>query len=278
MSVSGANVGRVSVTSQAYLLDLQSKARADPESYAVEITQQFAHFKSAAAACAADPVRPPPELKALLVFLAHVLPAVDETSRRNWRRGVASACVAYEPDECVREAPTMMLNLLRDCGPTMEASSRRALGKAVVQLHARGLLQASEVLPLCFSLFRCRDFTLRTLLFKHVVSHLSKEKGGVRGAVAGFLYRMVLDDDETAAKKSLAVVMELYRNNTWRDGKAVGIVAAAVGHKSGSVVRAACNFFLGHDVLDDNDDDSEDDDGDDDGNYAAMNAISRYVL
>ena len=50
----------------------------------------------------------------------------------------------------------------------------------------------------------------------------------MRGAVAGFLYRMVLDDDEVAAKKSLAVVMALYRNNTWRDSKAVGVVAAIV--------------------------------------------------
>ena len=130
------------------------------------------------------------------------------------------------------------------------------------------------MLPLCFSLFRCRDFTLRTLLFRHVVSHLSKAKGGVRGAVAGFLHRMVLDEDETAAKKSLAVVMELYRNNTWRDGRAVGVVAAAVGHKSGSVLRAACNFFLGHDVEDDDDGDS-DGEGEDDGSAAAMNAISR---
>ena len=267
-------VGAASASWQAQLLELQSKARADPEAYALEIRQQYAHFASAARVAAAEPARPPPELKGLLSFLAHVLPAVDAQAKRVAR----SKMREYTPEECVAEAPRTMTRLLRERGAALEAMTRRALGKAVVQLHARGLIDSAEALPLCFESFRCRDFALRTLLFQHVVSHLSKARGGVRGAVAGFLYRMVLDDDEVAAKKSLAVVMALYRNNTWRDSKAVGVVAAAVGHRSGRVLRAACNFFLGQDADDDDESEDDDDDDDDEARDAAANAsaITRH--
>ena len=290
---------RGSETLAATLLSLQHKCRVDPEGYSVEIRQQFAHFQSASmvvlndagpgdsrstAIALGSPLYIPPELALLVLFFAHVLPSVSALLKKTSPASASASNSAtsrkwqHDLQEVVNECPCMMIQLLRErLGNSSGTVAgvvelRRALAKAISMLHARGMLDGGDVLPLCFSLFKCRDFALRSMMFAHIVRMLSGKKkggnggGGVRGAIAGFLHRMVLDEDEVAAKKSLAVVIELYRNGTWRDARAVGVVAAAVEHPSGRVLRAACNFFLGQDVYDDDDDDDdeeEDEDGDD---------------
>lgn len=77
-----------------------------------------------------------------------------------------------------------------------------------------------------------------------------------------FMYGMVADENESSAKRSLAVLTELYRRNLWRDARTVNVIASACFHKSPRVMLAAVKFFLGHDQ-DSGDDAGGDDDEDD---------------
>eukprot|EP00882_Tetradesmus_deserticola_P025608 GHRQ01028145.1.p2 GENE.GHRQ01028145.1~~GHRQ01028145.1.p2 ORF type:complete len:161 (+),score=49.20 GHRQ01028145.1:81-563(+) len=80
--------------------------------------------------------------------------------------------------------------------------------------------------------------------------------------VQSFLYGVLADDNELAAKKSLAVLSELWRRHIWRDGRTVNCIASAVFHKSPAVMAAALKFFLGQDAAAADGDDSDDEDGD----------------
>lgn len=81
--------------------------------------------------------------------------------------------------------------------------------------------------------------------------------------VQTFLYSVLADDNELAAKKSLAVLSELWRRNIWRDARTVNCIASAVFHKSPAVLAAALKFFLGQDAAAVDDDESEDEGGED---------------
>jgi protein SDA1 len=50
--------------------------------------------------------------------------------------------------------------------------------------------------------------------------------------VQSFLYSVVADDNELAAKKSLAVLSELWRRHIWRDGRTVNCIGAVAKRDS----------------------------------------------
>lgn len=48
------------------------------------------------------------------------------------------------------------------------------------------------------------------------------------------MYTMLEDGSETAARRSLDVIVELYRRNLWTDGRTVNVLASACLSKVGS--------------------------------------------
>jgi hypothetical protein len=93
----------------------------------------------------------------------------------------------------------------------------------------------ATLFPLFFRLFRCPDKSLRQLLFSHIVhdiSALNKKHRDERmnRSLQNFLYSMVNDENETAAKKSLAVLIELHKRQVWTDARSVNVIASACQH------------------------------------------------
>lgn len=66
------------------------------------------------------------------------------------------------------------------------------------------------------------------------------------------LFAQLADDkEEASAKKSLAVLTELYRRNVWTDARTVNVIASACFHTSHGLLIAALKFFLGQDAKSD---------------------------
>mgnify|MGYP000916146999 CR=1 FL=1 len=74
---------------------------------------------------------------------------------------------------------------------------------------------------------------------------------------------MLQDQNELASKKSLGVMIELYKRKIWNDDKTVNVIAEACLNSNPKITVASCKFFL---ILDydweDSGDDSDDDAGD----------------
>lgn len=77
------------------------------------------------------------------------------------------------------------------------------------------------------------------------------------------MYEMVQDSSEIAAKKSLEVMIDLYRKNIWNDAKTVNVIAEACLLPSSKLVATALHFFLGTDRDDKKDSDDENNDAPD---------------
>jgi protein SDA1 len=105
----------------------------------------------------------------------------------------------------------------------------------------------ATLFPLFFRLFRCPDKSLRQLLFSHIVhdiSALNKKHRDERmnRSLQNFLYSMVNDENETAAKKSLAVLIELHKRQVWTDARSVNVVASACQHSKPRWVGNLCSI------------------------------------
>lgn len=55
---------------------------------------------------------------------------------------------------------------------------------------------------------------------------------------------MLQDQNESASRRSLNVMIELYKRRIWNDEKTVNVIAEAVYNTNAKIVVAACKFFL----------------------------------
>ncbi|TPX37467.1 hypothetical protein SmJEL517_g00768 [Synchytrium microbalum] len=150
----------------------------------------------------------------------------------------------------------------------MDADLRKTLVQVLILLRNRDLIPSTALLSLCFTLFRVKDKQLRTLLHSHIVNDIKSQN--VKGKnnklnkyLQNFMYTMLKDPSDIAAKKSLEAMIDLYKKNVWNDAKTVNIIAEACLSTSPKIVATAVNFFLSVNEKSGEDSDGEEDQGPD---------------
>ena len=138
---------------------------------------------------------------------------------------------------------------------------RKILVQALVLLRNRNVITASSLLTLFFKLFRIKDKKLRAVLYHHIVNDIRrlnsrKRDEKVNRALQNFMYTMLQDPTKVAARKSLEVMIELFRMGIWRDAKTVNVISTAIFSQDIKMVLAVIHFFL--DPPKDADDQQED--------------------
>ncbi|KAL0034036.1 hypothetical protein WJX79_004594 [Trebouxia sp. C0005] len=230
--------------SGAGLLALQGCIKRDPEGHADDFALQWRHYKACLDIFNLKPSKDSKEFADLVTFIAQV-------------------CTCY-PEQTAGFAQEV-IDLLDRHYAVLNSALRQSLVKSLILLRNRGHLKSAEVLPLFFRLFRCQDKGLRDLLFKHIVADIKTANQKHRNeqlnrTIQNFLYSLLATDNDVAAKKSLAVLTELWRRHVWRDARTVNVIASAVFNSNSRIMVAALKFFLGQDEAADNESDDDDDD------------------
>jgi protein SDA1 len=100
--------------------------------------------------------------------------------------------------------------------------------------------------------------------------------GTINRAIQGFLYTMLGDDSPAAAKRSLDVIVELYRRRVWTDARTVNVIATALLSPRPKLMVTALKFFLGMtDKPEEEGSDDDDDSSDGEGGTVARHNNSR---
>lgn len=225
------------------LPQLQNLVKRDPDSYKEEFGQQFRHYESNLQIFKLDPSSANKTLADLVMFLSQV-----------------AHCYTYE----LEHFPQELIDVLQRHHSVMDAELRMTLCRALILLRNKNLLSPTSLLELFFALFRCKDKLLRQVLYSHIVSDIkninAKHKNNkVNNTLQNFMYTMLRDSNVLAAKKSLDVMVELYRKNVWNDAKTVNVITTACFSTVTKIVVAALTFFLGKDEENKEKDDSDSD-------------------
>ncbi|KAJ3307079.1 Protein SDA1 [Kappamyces sp. JEL0829] len=173
---------------------------------------------------------------------------------------IAAVAPCY-PKHC-KDYPGHVMDLLSTHYQIMSPDLRRTMVQALMLMRNRNLISQESLLSLFFTLFRCKDKTLRQLLHSHIVSDIKSANAKAKNnklnkTLQNYMYKMLQDPSEIAAKKSLEVMIELYHKNVWNDAKTVNVVAEACLSGVPKLVAPALHFFLGT-----NDDKYNEDDDD----------------
>ena len=210
---------------------MQGKCKRDPEGYRDDVLMQLQHYDALRGLFMLKPGKDFKAFADLVGFLAQV-------------------AASYPRD--IPNLHVGLLELLDKHHALLDPHLRRALVAALILLHNRGAVPLTDLLPLFFRLFRVKDKQLRITVFRHVVAAVKAANKKRRDErlnrdVQTFLQTALTDENETAAKKALAVITELYRKRVWGDARTVNLVAEACAHPSAKILVAACKFFLGQD-------------------------------
>ncbi|KAJ3358352.1 Protein SDA1 [Kappamyces sp. JEL0680] len=223
------------------LAQLQNLIKRDSLSYEQEFLIQFNHFES--------------EMK-----IFNLKPDSESASFADQIMFIAAVAPCY-PKHC-KDYPGHVMDLLSTHYQIMSPDLRRTMVQALMLMRNRNLISQESLLSLFFTLFRCKDKTLRQLLHSHIVSDIKSANAKAKNnklnkTLQNYMYKMLQDPSEIAAKKSLEVMIELYHKNVWNDAKTVNVVAEACLSGVPKLVAPALHFFLGT-----NDDKYNEDDDD----------------
>jgi protein SDA1 len=226
------------------LAQLQNMIKRDPGAYVEEFQQQHRHFLSELALFQLEPSKPAGHFGEVVSFLSHVAPCYKEA---------------------LKEYPTQISGLLSEHYLTLDRKLREVMVRALILMRNRNLFAPIPLLKLCFLLFRCPDKDLRSLLYKFIVADVRSMNRlslnhRLNTDLQNFLYTMLEDASVVAARKSLDVIVELYRRRIWTGARTVNAVADVCLSKRSTLSRTACRFFLGIDHLIDADQAEEDED------------------
>ncbi|KAI9346463.1 SDA1-domain-containing protein [Obelidium mucronatum] len=170
-----------------------------------------------------------------------------------------AACFPKEP--AAAAFPDQLVALLQASAQTLKPDLRRAMVQALILLRNKDGVPITRcvflldththrTMPLFFSLFRIHDKDLRKLLHSHIVTdvknaNIKAKNNKLNKTLQNFMYTMLKDDHEIAARKSLEVMIELYTKNIWNDAKTVNVVAEACFSPHPKIASTAVHFFLG---------------------------------
>jgi len=193
------------------LPQLQNLIKRDPLSYKDEFFRQWRHYESQLSIFQLKPESESEEFGELITFLSHV-----------------SSCYPKETSEF----PKQLIDILSQHYMILSPNLRKTMVQALILLKNKDVVSTANLLSLFFTLFRCKDKLLRTLLHTYIVTDIknsnAKHKNNkLNKTLQNFMFKMLNDSDDIAARESLKVMIDLYKKNIWNDEKTVNIIAQA---------------------------------------------------
>lgn len=225
------------------LTELQGEVKKDPELYKETVIELIKEYSLLFSLFPESPSSPNVRLGELISFLSQISP--------------------YFLSE-LKNFPSQLLNILNNYYSALDSEFRMLLFQGLMLLRNREQIPAMSILPICFKLFRCQDKTLRLQAFNFIIKDIKKvnkhtQNYKINKQLQGFIYEMIEDTNITAAKKSLHVLMTLYKKRIWIDNRTVNVIANACLLKESKLVMIGCTFLL----VADNDQFDSDSEGDD---------------
>ncbi|KAL9649424.1 hypothetical protein ABK040_016206 [Willaertia magna] len=161
----------------------------------------------------------------------------------------------------IKNSATKLIECLETKATELNPKIRRQITGTCIAFRNNDIIDSKTLIPILFKLFRVHDKVLRRSIYKHIISDISKinlkkRNVAVNKSLQNFVFSMLKDSFRIAAKKSLQILIHLYRRNIWNDERCVNVIAQACFMEDTALVVIALKFFLGE-IIEEEDDDEE---------------------
>jgi protein SDA1 len=206
----------------------QDKIKRDKSLYKEEFNKFMEVFTPKFYSFLESPSSTHENIKEIIVFLAHL-------------GHIFPHKLAFIPNE--------LLKLIEHSHSIIHPDTRLAIIESFNLLRKKDLLNPKEVLPLMFQLLTCQDKQLRQKLQDFIITDLTRinEKGKnhkINTFIRNKCLEMLNSQNYKAARKTLNIMILLYKKKVWDDDKAVNDISRACCNEDRKIGYAACKFFL----------------------------------
>lgn len=209
---------------------LQDRIKRHPDLYRNEFDKHFAVFKLRMEQFKEQPAKNEQQFNYYMLFFSHI-------SHK------------YK-DEIVGYLPNELINLLQQYYSILNPETRMIMVTSLKIFRGKNLVAPHVILPVLFKLFKCKDKELRKFLHQGLISDLKalnmvSRNHSINKKLQNFIFEMLKDPNETASKRAMSVMIELYKRKIWNDDKTVNVIAeGGCLHDNPKIVAAAAKFFL----------------------------------
>eukprot|EP00667_Euglena_gracilis_P002698 EG_transcript_2702 len=211
------------------LLELQGRLKREPEAYQEDFCLQLRHFESTLQVLEVRPAEESKRFSELLSFVSQTAPLYGKVGQH---------------------IPGLLIKLVERQSSSIHPKTRRQVVLALCLMRNRDFVSPEVLLPFLFKLFKLHDKELRRNVLSHIINDVkrlnSKSKNQkINSILQNYMYKVLEEDDITAAQYSLIVMIDLYRRRIWTSDQTVNIIAKALFSKHTKIVMIALKFFLG---------------------------------
>jgi protein SDA1 len=209
---------------------LQDRVKRHPDLYRNEFVKHWAIFKEIMDRFKENPAKHENQFNYYILFFAHI--------SHKYRAEI----VGYLPNE--------LINLLQQYYSILNPETRMVMVTGLKIFRGKDLVAPHVILPVLFKLFKCKDKELRKFLHQGLISDMKRlnqesKNHSINKKLQNFIFDMLKDPNETASKRALAVMIELYKRKIWNDDKTVNVIAdGGCLHDNPKIIAAAAKFFL----------------------------------
>uniref|UniRef100_A0A1S3CNI9 Protein SDA1 n=1 Tax=Cucumis melo TaxID=3656 RepID=A0A1S3CNI9_CUCME len=236
---------------------LQSKMKCDPEGYECELVLLYNQFKSSM-----ELFKQQASIHFTSVGGIGSNPSVAKDLSD---RAMFLAHVTHLYPKHLIEFPKQLVDLLNSSSKSLPSGLCCHIAQALILLINRKMVDIQENLALFVELQTLGDRTLRKLAFSHVIHSIKrmnqKHKNEAKNRA---LQKILFQEDEVKAKRSLITLCELHRRKVWFDERSANAICTACFHSSPRIMIAALSFLLDYEKIEDGEDDSDEESGEDD--------------
>ena len=216
----------------------QDKIKRDKNLYKEEFNKFMEVFTPKFYAFLESPSSLNENMKEVLVFLAHL-------------GHIFPKKLAFIPGELIK--------LLEHSHSIIHPDVRLAIIDSFNLLRKKDLVDAKDILPLLFQLLTCQDKALRQKLQEVIITDLGRINEKCKNYKLNTFIRnkcieMLDNPNYKAARKTLNIMILLYKKKVWDDDKSINDIARACCNDDRKIAYSACKFFLSeYEEVDDND-------------------------
>ncbi|EAS01886.1 SDA1 domain protein (macronuclear) [Tetrahymena thermophila SB210] len=202
------------------------KIRKSPELYVKEVTEYYSEFKQSFEKVKESPMQKNRKFSDLCVFLARI-------------------AQFYKFDVL----DTYIMEFLEHYANQMNPALRRSLAAALMIMRSKNLLKPVETTSFLLKLLNCQDKELRKMIASHIVNDIRRmnkhhKNQKINKSLQNIIFEILKNNSDGIAKRSLQIMITLYKKGIWTDQKTVNIIASGCLNDNYKIKLISCYFLV----------------------------------
>lgn len=142
-----------------------------------------------------------------------------------------------------------LIDLLEKYAEIMNPFLRHKMVICLILLRSKNLLPPIKSITLFMKLFQIKHKEMRKIMISHIINDIKRinvhhKNQAINKQIQNLVFEILKNNADNSAKRSIHIMIQLYKKNIWNDSKTVNIIASGCLNPYYKVKLISCNFLI----------------------------------